>query len=112
MHIVAIILAILLIIFYIHYFSVVDEDFAELEKTNNMFANADHASCYTDASDWKSAVDVVHGFLHTALEISKPFIITFFIIGIVYLALVLIVMAATKAKGVSPCYPPYLNYLH
>ena len=99
MHIIGIILAILLIVFYIHYFSVADENFEKIEKTKDMFAKTDGANCYSDAGDWKTAVDKVYNFVWTAIEISRPLIITFFIVGIVYLALILIVMAVAWSKS-------------
>ena len=111
MHIIGIILAILLILFYIHYFTSVDEDFDKMEKTKDILDKASDADCYDNAGDWKNAVDVVHDFISTALKVTKPLIITFFIIALVYLALILILMGATKAKGVSPCFPPYLRYI-
>ena len=59
MHIIAIILAILLIVFYVHYFSVADEDFDKINTTHTMLEKAGGANCYDNAGNWKTAVDKV-----------------------------------------------------
>lgn len=108
-HLLAIVLSILLIILYIHYMTILDEDKGKIEKVQTLFNKAEDSSCYNSAGNWNSAFEKVRNFINVALNFSYPFVITFFIIGLVYLVLVLIVFAATKAKGVSPCLPPYLN---
>ena len=92
--------------------TIVDEDMDKMETVQTLFNKAEDASCYDSAGGWNSAFEKVRDFINVALNFSYPFVITFFIIGLVYLVLVLIVFAATKAKGVSPCLPPYLLYAH
>lgn len=104
---IAIILAILIIIMFIHYMSALSGKKDGLTTVESQFNTAASIGCYSNAAGWNNAFDKVNDFVRVALKYAYPLVITLFCIGVVYLVLMLIVFAIIKAKHASAFKPPY-----